>query len=129
MHNAIFNIEIIILCYSSLLFLIVALEGAQAKVTSFYLEENDTYSMTYDNITLNYDNYENFESSTTLNTETESLASFNTNEKHLVRQFVQLNFCCKISNYLFIFHSYICIIYVRFIIYYILYSILNIYKP
>ncbi|XP_020286069.1 SUN domain-containing ossification factor isoform X2 [Pseudomyrmex gracilis] len=81
LYWALFLISIV----SSLLFLIVALEGAQAKVTPFHLEENDTYSMTYDNITLNYDNYENFESSTTLNTETESLASFNTNEKHLTK--------------------------------------------
>jgi len=71
--------NVIIICCSGFLFLLVALEGAQAKDSSFHLEKNETYE-TYKNVTLNYENHENFDSSVVLSTETQAAVTFKTSQ-------------------------------------------------
>jgi hypothetical protein len=71
--------NVIIICCSGFLFLLVALEGAQAKDSSFHLEKNETYE-TYKNVTLSYENHENFESSVVLSTETQAAVTFKTSQ-------------------------------------------------
>jgi len=70
--------NVIIICCSGFLFLLVALEGAQAKDSSFHLEKNETYE-TYNNVTLAYENHENFESSVVLS-ETQTAVTFETSQ-------------------------------------------------
>ncbi|GAB1862428.1 hypothetical protein CAJAP_03507 [Camponotus japonicus] len=69
---------------SGLLFLIVASEGAQTEDSSSHPEKNETYE-SYSNITLNYDNHENFESSI-MDIKTQATMTLKTNQNDQYRQ-------------------------------------------
>ncbi|EFN61461.1 hypothetical protein EAG_03393 [Camponotus floridanus] len=68
---------------SGLLFLIVASE-TQTEDSSSYSEKNETYE-SYSNITLNYDNHENFESSI-MDIKTQATMTLKTNQNDQYRQ-------------------------------------------
>ncbi|XP_018056132.1 PREDICTED: SUN domain-containing ossification factor [Atta colombica] len=69
---------------SGLLFLIVASESAQTKDSFFHPEKNETYGA-YNNVTLNYEDHESFESSSILDAETATV-TLKTNQNNLYDQ-------------------------------------------
>lgn len=101
------NRDIILFCYSGLLFLIVAsdtqaevtrAENIQAEDPSFHSEKNETYGA-YSNITLNYDNLEqNFEP-TILNPETQDAVAFKANQEDHYHQVRYLYNFSRNKNY------------------------------
>ena len=66
------------------MFLIVASESAQIKDSFFHPEKNETYGA-YNNITLNYEDHESFESSSILDAETATV-TLKTNQNNLYDQ-------------------------------------------